>query len=150
MTTQLPGDLKDGGIGGLDGGSDPIEPLPSVAADARVLIERAAISEEKLQADWAPKPAPVEPPVEEPPAEDVTPFANIVPHHLVAAYDRLKAGATVEEAARIAEVPLEAAQAIADEIVAVCTKLGAEVPTNCKPRPVQEPGPIEPVEDPIP
>lgn len=142
MTAQLPGDLKGEGLGN----GDPIETLPSVAADARVLIERASISEDKIKEDWKPRPAP-DPVV--PPAEGTSPFADIVPHHLQAAYERLKAGATVEEAARVAEVPVEAAQAIADEIVAVCTTLGAEAPANCKPKPVVEPGPVEPIKEPI-
>jgi hypothetical protein len=143
MTVQLPGDLKDGKLGG---DPKPAEDLPSVAADARVLIERAAISEDEIKQDWKPKPAPE--PVT-PPAEGAVPFADIVPHHLKAAYERLKVGSSVQDAARVAGVPVEVAQAIADEIVAVCATLGAEAPVNCKPAPVVEPGPVEPLEEPV-
>ena len=135
MTVQLPGDLepKDG---------DPKDELPPVADVAPILIYQAGISEEKLQDDWKPKPAPAAPEV-------------VIPaHHLQAAYNRLQAGATVQEAAAIAGVPLAKVEQIAAEVVAVCTKLGSEVPENVKPRPKTEPGPvepgpIEPIEEPV-
>jgi hypothetical protein len=133
MTVQLPGDLKDGKLGG-----DPKEELPSVAAEAPILIEQAGISEAKLQDDWKPKTAPEAVPV-------------VIPaHHLQQAYNKLQAGATVEEAARIAAVPVEKVMELAAEVVAVCTKLGSEVPENVKAKAKVEPGPVEPIEEIVP
>lgn len=125
MTTQLPGDLED---------PKPAEDLPSVAAEAPTLIEKG-IPEEKLQEDWKPK---------TPPAK---PAPVIEAHHYVQAYNKLQAGSSVQEAAAIAGVPLAEVEKIAAEVVAVCTKLGSEVPENVKPKPVVEPGPVEPIEE---
>ena len=71
-----------------------VEPLPSVAAAAPTLIEAAGITEEKLQVDLRPYEAdePVEP--------------EIPAHHLQACYESMVRGATVVDAARIANVPV--------------------------------------------
>ncbi len=95
-----------------------VEPLPSVAAAAPTLIEAAGITEEKLQVDLRPYEAdePVEP--------------EIPAHHLQACYESMVRGATVVDAARIANVPVSKAQDIADEIAAVRGALASQTPVK--------------------
>jgi len=120
-------------------GFDPVEadPFPSLSAEAPTLIKDAGIPEAQLQADLSPAQEPV---------QALSPA--IPAHHLKCCYEHLVRGDTVEKAALAANIPLEAAQEIADEICAVCTKLGSEAPSHCKPmvvelvvdEPVKEPG----------
>jgi hypothetical protein len=133
MTTKLPGDLEvlDPKIPG------EAEVLPSVASDAPILIEQACIEEATLQQDLKVKTIP-----------SPAPAAAIPAHHLECCYKCLIHGSSVHDAARVSCIPVDVAQSIADEIVAVCAKLGSEAPVKIRPVVKDDPTPI--VEEKIP
>lgn len=102
-------------------------------ADAPTLVA-AGVPEDKIEADLTP-PAPTPPVLVEIPA-----------HHIQCCYDSLKAGSSVDNAARVASVPREVASAIAKEVYGCAGKLGVPAPDGCKaeaervePKPVEDP-----------
>jgi len=100
----------------------PTEPAVSLAEEAPTLTKDAGIPEAQLQADLCPAQEPVQAPAPAIPA-----------HHLQACYKWLRGGSSIESASRNAGVPEETARIIAEEISAVCMKLGSEAPAHCKP-----------------
>ena len=139
MTVKEPAGIEKDPIGGLE----PIEtkpaeenPLPSVAAVAPILIEQAGISEDRLQKDFRPR-------------VDPSPAVDIPAHHLDCAYRCLKRGSSIEEAARVAQVPENKVREMAAEVVAVCETYGVQAPEKCKPAPVPD-APVEPLKEEVP